>query len=45
MQHGKYSQYFVITINGMLEKEMETLSSMLAWRIPMDREAWWAKVH
>jgi len=45
MQHGKESQYFVITIKGMLEKEMATLSSILAWRIPMDREAWRATVH
>ena len=28
-----------------LEKEMATLSSILAWRIPMDRGAWWATVH
>jgi len=28
-----------------LEKEMATHSSILAWRIPMDREAWWATVH
>ena len=28
-----------------LEKEMATHSSNLAWRIPMDREAWWAAVH
>ena len=27
-----------------LEKEMATHSSILAWRIPMDREAWRAKV-
>ena len=25
-----------------LEKEMATHSSILAWRIPMDRRAWWA---
>ena len=25
-----------------LEKEMATHSSILAWRIPMDRGAWWA---
>ena len=25
-----------------LEEGMETHSSILAWRIPMDREAWWA---
>ena len=28
-----------------LEKEMATHSSILAWRIPMDREAWRAPVH
>ena len=26
-----------------LEKEMATHPSILAWRIPMDRGAWWAK--
>ena len=28
-----------------LEKGMATCSSILAWRIPRDREAWWATVH
>ena len=28
-----------------LEKAMATHSSILAWRIPMDRGAWWATVH
>ena len=28
-----------------LEEGMTTHSSILAWRIPMDRGAWWAKVH
>ena len=28
-----------------LEKGMATHSSVLAWRIPMDREAWQATVH
>ena len=28
----------------LLEKGMATHSSILAWRIPMDREAWWATV-
>ena len=28
-----------------LEKEMVTYSSSLAWRIPMDRGAWWATGH
>ena len=28
-----------------LEEGMETHSSILAWRIPMDRGAWWGTVH
>ena len=28
-----------------LEEGMATHSSILAWGIPMDREAWWATVH
>ena len=28
-----------------LEKEMVTHSSVLGWRIPMDRDAWRATVH
>ena len=28
-----------------LEESMATHSSILAWRIPMDREAWWVTVH
>ena len=28
-----------------LVKGMVTYSSILAWRIPMDRGAWWATVH
>ena len=28
-----------------LKKGMAIHSSMLAWRIPMDRRAWWATVH
>ena len=28
-----------------LEEGMETHSSILAWRIPMDRGAWWAVVY
>ena len=30
---------------ALLEEEMATHSSILAWRIPMDRGAWWATVH
>ena len=29
----------------LLEKEMATHSSSLAWRIPMDRGAWQATIH
>ena len=28
-----------------MEEGMATHSSVLAWRIPMDRGAWWATVH
>ena len=28
-----------------LEEDMATHSSILAWRIPMHRGAWWATVH
>ena len=28
-----------------LEKGIATHSRILAWRIPMDRRAWWATVH
>jgi len=28
-----------------MEEEMATPSSIIAWRIPMDRGAWWATVH
>ena len=29
----------------LLEEGMATHSSILAWKIPMDRGAWWAAVH
>ena len=29
----------------VLEEDMATHFSILAWRIPMDRGAWWAMVH
>ena len=29
----------------LLEEDMATHSSILAWRIPMYRGAWWATVH
>ena len=31
--------------NANVEEDMATHSSILAWRIPMDRGAWWAAVH
>ena len=37
----------VLSLGGEnpLEKEMATRSSILAWKIPMDRGAWQATVH
>ena len=35
----------VIHETGPWCKCMATLSSILAWRIPMDRRAWWAVIH
>ena len=32
-------------VGKILEEDMATHSSILAWRIPMDRGAWWATVH
>ena len=29
----------------LLGEDMATHSSILAWRVPMDRRAWWASVH
>ena len=29
----------------LLEEGMATHSSILAWRVPMERGAWWATVH
>ena len=34
-----------LTWEDTLEEVMITYSSILAWRIPMDRGAWWATVH
>ena len=28
-----------------LEESIATCSGILAWRIPIDRGAWWARVH
>ena len=34
-----------LALEDPLEQGMATHSSILAWRIPMDREAWQATVH
>ena len=48
---GKKSDYIVRDLGSIqswedpLEEGMATHSSILAWRIPTDREAWQATVH
>ena len=32
-------------LEDFLEEGMATHSSILAWKVPMDRGAWWATVH
>ena len=32
-------------LKDSLEEGMATHSSILAWKVPMDRGAWWATVH
>ena len=39
------TQFWSLGWEDPLEKRTATHSSMLAWRIPMDRGAWWATVH
>ena len=39
------TQVRFLGLEDPLEKEMTTHSSILAWKILMDREAWWATVH
>ena len=48
----KCVRYICVSISALqigpsvpLGQEMGTHSSTLAWRIPMDRGAWWATVH
>ena len=36
---------FIPRLEDPLEEGMATHSNILAWRIPMDRGAWWATVH
>jgi len=35
----------ILAWEDTLEKDMATHSSILAWRIPMDRGAWWTEDH
>ena len=39
------TQVWSLGREGPLEEEMAAHSSILVWRIPMDRGAWWATVH
>ena len=41
----KEEKWFSNAPGKYLEKEVATHSNILAWRIPMDRGAWWATVH
>ena len=45
MQETQETQILSLDGEGSLEEGMETHSSILAWRIPMDRGAWQATVH
>ena len=45
MQEPQELQVLSLGVEDLLEEGMATRSSILAWRIPMDRGAWWAVVH
>ena len=45
MQEPQELQVRSLGVEDLLEEGMATRSSILAWRIPMDRGAWWAVVH
>ena len=45
MQESKETQIQSLGWEDPLEEGMATPSSILSWRIPMDRGAWWATVH
>ena len=45
MQEVQEMQVPFLGQEDSLEKEMAAHSSILAWKNPMDREAWWAIVH
>ena len=45
MQESQEMQMQPLGLEEPLEDSMATHSSILAWRIPMNRGAWWATVH
>ena len=45
MQEPPEMQVRSLSREDPLEEGMATHSSILAWRIPVDRGAWWATVH
>ena len=46
IQSYKYQKYYIdLSMDVDMEESMATHSSILAWRIAMDRGAWWATVH
>ena len=45
MQEMRETQLPSLGQEDPLEEGMATHSGILAWRIPMDRGAWWATVH
>ena len=44
MQETQETQFQSLGQEDPLEEAMATHSSILAWRIPMDRGAWWTTV-
>jgi len=45
MQESQEGQVPSLGHKDPREEGMATLSSILSWRIPMERGAWWATVH
>ena len=45
MQETQETRVLSLSEKDPLEEEMATHCSILAWRNPMDRGAWWATVH
>ena len=45
MQELQETQVRSLGWEDPLEEDMATYSSILDWRIPMNRGAWWATVH